>query len=360
LRPASPAAATVLAIAALFLVAAVAYVIATAPSAVPRTGISLAQPTGGGQAVVITVKKGDSAGAIGDRLESAHVIDNAASFQRLAKIAGAEKGLAAGDYEFLPDTSILDALTRIKQGLTAVRLVVVPEGLRLEEVANVLEKQGVVRAADFMTAAQTFVAGPGVDPNLLASRPAGFTMEGYLYPATYSFPRNASANDVVLAMVKAMSDRFTPALQADARASGLTIQQVLTLASIIQREAVYPADKPVMASVYLNRMKQGMPLQADPTVQYAIGSVGGNPQKFGYWKRDLTQDDLKLTSPYNTYVKQGLPPGPIAAPDIDSIIAVLHPAQTSYLYFASKPDGTTVYATTFEEHQRNVEKYLRP
>jgi UPF0755 protein len=135
---------------------------------------------------------------------------------------------------------------------------------------------------------------------------------------------------------------------------------VLTLASIIEREAVYPGDKPIMASVYLNRIKHNMPLQADPTVQYAIGSIAGNPAKFGFWKRDLTQDDLKNTSPYTTYVKSGLPPGPIASPDIDSIMAVLRPAQTDYLYFLSKPDGTTVYASSFEEHQRNVQKYLRP
>ena len=346
------------AVLAVLVVAGAAWVIARTPADVPRRGETQAMLMGG-DPVLIRVEAGDSAGTIGDRLEEQQIIDNAASFQRLARIAGVERGLAAGEYEFLPGTSVMDALTRIKTGLTSARVVTVPEGLRLEEVAQVLEKREVVRASEFMQAAQLFSGGPGVDPLLLASRPAGASLEGYVYPATYSFGRNVRAEDVVLKMVKALSERFTPALREEAKARGLSVQDVLILASIVEREAVRPEDKRLIASVFFNRIKAGMPLQADPTVQYALIPPGGAPRQGSFWKTDLSPDDLKLNSPYNTYVKQGLPPSPIANPHLDSILAVIRPAQTDYLYFLAKPDGSLVPARTFEEHERNVLRYLR-
>jgi UPF0755 protein len=334
-----------------------AWMIMGSPGAVPRTGLELAPPTDD-EPVYITVEAGDTAASIGKRLEAAGVIDSAGGFQRLAAITGAERNLAAGEYEFVRATSTLDALTRIRDGLTAARIVGFPEGMRLEEVAAILEQRGVVKADDFLAAANTIAtSGTGLDTDLLSSRPRTATLEGYIYPATYSFSRSVTPEEVVLTMLNAMSERFTPELRAEARAQGLTVHQVLTLASIVEREVVAPEERPIIASVYRNRLDQGMPLQADPTVQYAITARPGSIAQFGYWKKELSLTDLQFPSAYNTYVEPGLPPGPIGSVSIDSIKAVIHPAQTNYLYFVARNDGTHAFSATFDEHQLNVQRY---
>ena len=134
---------------------------------------------------------------------------------------------------------------------------------------------------------------------------------------------------------------------------------MITLASIVEREAVKPEERPLIASVFFNRLKVGMPLQADPTVQFALANDPLNVEKYGYWKKDLSLADLDVDSPYNTYKNMGLPPGPIACPGLDSIRAVLRPAQTNYLFFVAKDDGSHVFAETLEEHLRNVQLYQR-
>jgi UPF0755 protein len=343
---------------AVIVVGAATWIIAMSPSEVPRRGETL-PVLQGGDPVLIKVEAGDAAGKIGDRLQQSGVIDNAASFQRLAKISGAERGLAAGEYEFLPGTSVLDALVRIRSGLTSVRVITIPEGLRIEEVGAILERRGVMRASDFLLAASVFNGGQGVDPLLIGARPSGAGLEGWVYPATYSFGRSVRPEDVVTTMVKALSDRFTPALRQEAQQRGLSVQDVLTLASIVEREAGHAEDKSLIASVFLNRLKLGMPLQADPTVQYALIPPGSAPKSGSFWKPDLTAEDLNLTSPYNTYARPGLPPAPIASPSIESITAVIRPADTQYLYFLSDRNGKLVLARTFEEHEANVARYLR-
>jgi UPF0755 protein len=341
---------------AVFLGGAV-WVILGSPDSVSSTGLSL--PAGGSRdPVYITVQKGDNASTIGRRLQNSGIIESGTAFQRLAKLTGAERKLAAGEYEFVPGTSVLDALSRVRDGLTAARIVAVPEGMRVEEIANLLDRRGVVKASEFLAAANALAtSGSGIDADLLGSRPRSSTLEGYLYPATYGFNRSIGANEAVLQMVKALSDRLTPELREEARAQGLTLHQVLTLASIVDREVVLPEERPVIASVYRNRLKLDMPLQADPTVQYAIASRPGSIVEFGYWKRQLSSQDLAFDSTYNTYAKKGLPPGPISSPGIDSILAVIRPAKTDYLYFVARNDGSHAFSTTFEEHQRNVLRY---
>jgi UPF0755 protein len=335
-----------------------AWVITGSPGAVSRHGVDLSSP--GGDPVFVNVESGDSASSIAKRLQGAGVIDSAASFERLAKITGGDRALAAGEYEFVPGTSVLDALTRIHAGLTSARIVTIPEGLRLEEIAALLEKREVVKASDFLAAVNALATnGTGLDADLLKDKPRSATLEGYLFPATYSFKRNIDASEVALQMVSSLSKALPPELRAEARAQGLNLHEVLTLASIVEREAVIPSDRPLIASVYRNRLKIDMPLQADPTVQYAVASRPGSVVEYGYWKNQLTQQDLQFDSTYNTYAKIGLPPGPIANPGIDSIIAVIRPANTKYLYFVARNDGSHAFAETFEQHQANVEKYQR-
>ena len=341
---------------AVFLGGAI-WVIAGSAGSVSGRGIDL-PPLGLEDPIYITVQKGDNASTIGKRLEGSGIIESASSFERLAKLTGAERTLAAGEYEFVAGTSVLDALGRIRDGLTAARIVGVPEGMRLEEIANLLEKRGVLKASEFLAAANALATnGSGIDPDLIQSRPRSSTLEGYLYPATYGFNRSISANEAVLQMVKALSDRLTPGLREEARAQGLSLHQVLTLASIVDREVVIPEERALIASVYRNRLKIDMPLQADPTVQYAIAARPGSIIEYGYWKRVLSAQDLAFDSTYNTYTKRGLPPGPISSPGIESIVAVIRPARTDFLYFVARNDGSHAFSTTYEEHRRNVQRY---
>ena len=342
------------------LAGAAGWIIQSGPGAIPQQGVRLAAAADDNP-VYVKVEAGDNAASIGARLESKGIIASGASFEMLARLSGAERRLAAGEYEFLAATSAIDALARIRDGLTSARVVAVPEGMRIEEIAALLERRGVVKAGDFLVAANTIATtGTDIDADLLSSRPRASTLEGYLYPATYSFARSISANEAVLSMLKALSERLTPQLRDEARKQGLTVHQVLILASIVEREVVIPEERPLIASVYRNRLFLEMPLQADPTVQYAIAARPGNVVEFGYWKRFLSLQDLQFDSTYNTYVKKGLPPGPIASPGMDSILAVIRPAKTDYLFFVARNDGSHAFTATFEEHQRNVQRYQQP
>ena len=347
----------VVGVALALIIGAASWVILESPDSIPQTGLRF-ESVADDEARLIVVEGGDTAATIGARLASAGIISTGSSFERLAKITGAERTLVAGEYEFQLGTSPVDALVRIRDGLTASRVVAVPEGWRLEEVAELLETLEVVTSEDFLTAANALAtSGTSIDLDLLVSRPISGTLEGYIYPATYSFSRSVTATEVVLTMIEALSDRLTPQLREEARAQGLTVHQVLTLASIVEREVVLPEERALVASVYRNRLDIDMLLQADPTVQYAITARPGSIVEFGYWKRELSLQDLQFDSVYNTYRESGLPPGPIANPGIDSIIAVIRPAPRDFLFFVARNDGGHAFARTFEEHQANIRQF---
>jgi UPF0755 protein len=159
-------------------------------------------------------------------------------------------------------------------------------------------------------------------------------------------------------MARQFDKSVTPKLRQQLNARGLTLHQAVTLASIVEREAAVPAEQPIIASVYLNRLKRDMPLQADPTVQFAVASANlAEALGFGYWKRELTRTDLQLPSPYNTYVQRGLPPGPICSPGLSALEAVANPAETEFLFFVASGDGRHVFAKTDTEHAANVQRY---
>jgi UPF0755 protein len=305
-----------------------------------------------GEAALISIKEGDGAKAIAERLENAGVIQSARLFRVLVTFMDIEDELVAGDYEFDKGMTTLSVIDRIHNGITAPVMVTIPEGLRLEEVGALLEEKGVVSASDFLAATKKSYDFP-----FLAGLPAGVGLEGYLFPATYGFSRTVTGEEVVRQMLTAFNDKVVPEVPAPAESTDLTLHQVLTLASIVEREAVKPEERPLIASVYLNRLKLGIPLQADPTVQYALGNDSSSVSRYGYWKKTLSSADLAVESPYNTYKNVGLPPGPIAGPGLDSIRAVVRPARTNYLFFVAKDDGSHVFAETLEEHLRNVQQY---
>ena len=309
-----------------------------------------------GQTATIVVSKGDNARTIGDELEKAGVIRSGTWFRMLAEIEGVQNDLAAGSYVFQQDSDTQAVLDRIKVGILQPQvLVTIPEGLRIEQIADLLGRSGVGDTQALLAAMQS----GSYSGDLLNDKPAGSTLEGFVFPDTYYFPLKAKPQDVVNEMLAALNDRFDPSLRAAAQAEGLTDYQVLTLASIVEREAQVPEERPIIASVFLNRLKAGMPLQADPTVQYALAQNPDSVTQFGWWKQDLTEDDLRVDSPYNTYTHTGLPPGPICNPGRAAIDAVVHPAQTSYLYFVAKGDGTHAFASTLAEHNANVQKYQK-
>jgi UPF0755 protein len=305
--------------------------------------------------VSVEVSPGESAGDIAGRLESAGVIQSARLFRVLVSLMGVENEMVAGNYEFDRGMPTLQVIGRLRSGVTMPLMVTVPEGLRSEEIALLMERQGIVTADDFRRA---LTAGT-YDFAFLAERPPGAGLEGYLFPATYGFSRGVTAEEVVRRMLAAFDEQVTPELRQAIQDSGLTLHEAVTLASIVEREAVLPEERPIIASVFLNRLRLGMPLDADPTVQYAVASDPASVEQYGFWKQALTTEDLGVDSPYNTYVNSGLPPGPIANPGLASLEAVAHPAQTSYLYFVARQDGSHVFAETLEEHLRNVEQYQR-
>jgi UPF0755 protein len=305
--------------------------------------------------VQVQVAPGTSSAAIGRQMERAGVIDDGGLFATLTALMGLQGRLAAGTYEFGRGVPVADAVRRVRAGVTVPAVTVtIPEGKRLEEVAAILERQGVVSAADFLAAAR------GEPPQAAArDRPAGSTLEGYLFPDTYFFTKHATAQEVVQRLRATFEERLSPELYAAIQAQGLTLHEAVTLASIVEREAQVPEERPLIAAVFLNRLRAGMPLQADPTVQYALAADAASVQRYGWWKRDLTVEDLKIDSSYNTYVRSGLPPGPICNPGLAALRAVAYPAPVRYLYFVAKGDGTHAFAETLEEHNRNVARYQR-
>jgi UPF0755 protein len=312
----------------------------------PRSG-----PTPQPDAIVLVdIDEGAGAADAGEALEEAGVIESARAFRVLAALMGVGQRLAPGDYELHKGMSVVTTVLRISQGITASNVVTIREGLRSEEIAALLEERGVTSAAEFRAA-----LGDQYDEAFLDVLASG-ALEGVLFPASYGFARGTSAHQAIAQMLHAFQQRYEDSMEPELATapSGMSLRDVVTLASIVEREAQVADERPIIAGVFLNRLDQGIPLQADPTVQYALGSDPASVAEFGYWKGELSLADLAIDSPYNTYANAGLPPGPISNPGLDSILAVLEPAQTEYLYFVARPDGSHAFAETLEEHQRNV------
>jgi len=326
--------------------------ITESPGAIPDVRPGLTPSATQGEAVEVSVNAGQSPSEIADLLQKQGVIDSAVQFRVLVALLGYDQLLQAGDYEFERGTPALEAVYRMRRGIISSRYVTVVEGWRLEQTADALALNGVLRQ-EFLAAAHA----RGYDFDFLQDLDPETSIEGYLFPATYYFRRNDTPHDIAARMLQAFDQNVTPELRQEAQRAGLTTHEVVTIASIIEREAQVPSERPIMAQVFLKRLRLGIPLEADPTVQYALASDPTSVQQYGYWKQELSTADLETDSPYNTYRYFGLPPGPIAGPGLDSITAVIRPAKTNYLYFVAKPDGSHAFAETLQEHQENVKKY---
>jgi len=296
-----------------------------------------------GEEVFVDLPPGTSVQGIAERLADAGVVPDAVTFRVAARLMGSARRLQAGEYRFAAPASPYDIVARLVRGDVYSHAITFPEGLTIREMADIFEKGGLGTAEDFVRAAADTSAVRAID----AGAP---TLEGYLFPDTYSWSRQATAGDAVAAMVARFTQAFDSSVRAAAEADGLTARQVVTLASIIEKETASAAERPLISAVYRNRLRIGMPLQCDPTVIYAL-------MRAGRWKGNLTRQDLQIDSPYNTYRYRGLPPGPVAAPGHASLVAAVEPASVPYLYFVSRNDGTHVFASTLAEHSRNVAKW---
>ncbi|HKB26007.1 MAG TPA: endolytic transglycosylase MltG [Methylomirabilota bacterium] len=268
------------------------------------------------------------------------VIRSPSGFVLLSLARGSSRRLQAGEYEIERGATTLDVLRLLENGRIKLHPVLHPEGASVAELARALDAAQLARAADVVRLARdpAFLRTLGVDAP---------SLEGYLFPDTYQFVRGMTAEEMLTRMVQRMRGKLDPDLVARARARGLGVHQLLTLASIIEREAVVRDEMRLISAVFWNRLKLDMPLQADPTVQYAVGKE----------RRALTRADLATDSPYNTYRRTGLPPGPIASPGLPAIRAALDPAPVKYLYFVAMNDRRHYFSTTVAQHNAAVARY---
>lgn len=303
---------------------------------------------GSTETVVFEVRAGEGASSIGADLELQGLIRDRLEFRLLSALLGWNSELKSGRYEMSPGYSTWRILRKIGRGEVVQIPLTVPEGYTLAQIESLLVEKGWATKDSFDKALKDLDAA-GELAFLPASR-RGFIepYEGVLFPSTYYFENGAMPETIVRTMARTTVQVFTPELLARANEIGLTPWEVLTLASIIEKEAAVADERPVISSVYHNRLRVGMKLDSCPTVLYAVGKPVGKPLLF---------TDLEVVSPYNTYKNAGLPPGPIASPGLASIRAALYPADTEYFYFVSRNDGTNQFSKTFEEHQRAIQKY---
>lgn len=290
-----------------------------------------------GAAIRVIVPKGASFGAAADSLHKAGLVGSSAVFKLYARVKQTDRNIKPGTYLIKRGTPWSEILAALHGGHGLVNTITIPEGFTLSQIVPLLAKTltvpvDSVNAAVSDTAMIHRVGAPAKN------------LEGYLFPDTYAFPDGTRARDAVLEMVKRFDREWKPEYDQRLTQLGLTKHQLVTLASIVEREAKVPAERPVIARVYLNRLEKNMLLQADPTVQYAKGK---------HTPRVLLKD-LEVDSPYNTYKYPGLPPGPIASPGGASLSASLYPADVSYLYFVAAPDGHHEFRNTLSEHEQAV------
>lgn len=291
----------------------------------------------------VLIPAGSSYRAVAAELEKQGVITDKESFIILGKLMGATKSVRAGFYSLNTAMRPLEVLEYIKQGRIIEYQVVLPEGHTMRKTAQLLKELGLVDDQEFLAKATDpeYVRSLGIDAD---------TLEGYLFPATYYFPKGTTTDGIIRRLVSKYKEVFVDDFRVRAAEIGMTEHQVITLASLIEREAMIDKERLLISSVFHNRLKKGMRLQCDPTVIYMLESRGN-------WNGDITKADLRAKDPYNTYTNAGLPPGPIANPGKPSIIAALYPADVGYIFFVSRNDGTHFFSSNIAEHNLAVKQF---
>ncbi|MEJ2154793.1 MAG: endolytic transglycosylase MltG [Desulfobacteraceae bacterium] len=308
-------------------------------------GISLYQyahrPTSAdGAEEIVAVAPGEKFTALAAKLEQRGIITQASKFIRLALIKGVDKKLKSGEYPLTATMTPVEVLDVLVSGKSYLYRLTIPEGFTLRQIAEQVAAIGLGDAEKFIALATS--AEYAATLNIEAD-----TLEGYLFPDTYYFPKSASEDTIIRQMADRFNEQFIPKWRLRAKDLNRSIHEIVTLASIIEKETGDPSERPIIASVFHNRLRKRMRLESDPTVIYGIPDFDGNIKRI----------HLATPTPYNTYKIRGLPPGPIANPGREAIKAALYPAKTDYLFFVSKKDSTHQFSTNIRDHQKAVRKY---
>lgn len=309
------------------------------------TLVYLGSSAGARNPVTLKIAPQSTTSQIAAQLEENGLIRNAGYFKLYAKYTGADRSLKPGKYFFKGTESLSQIISMLQTGSPDTFSFTIPEGYTLEQIINLLASKGIAPEEELLTA----IEDQGLEFPYLDELPEGPNrFEGFLFPDTYTIEAETSAKDIIQLMLDRFSEVYTAEYAARAKELDMTTVEVITLASIIEREAKQQEDRPLVSAVFHNRLDKGMLLQSCATVQYALGEV----------KPVLYNTDLQTESPYNTYLYVGLPPGPIAVPGEASLKAALYPADVSYLYFVAKPDGSHVFSNTLQEHNEAKNKYI--
>lgn len=297
----------------------------------------------------IEVTQGDSAAEVVAQLEVVGLLEDGTLLRNYLQYRGLDTSIEAGGYELSGGMSVREIAEALQSAKVQERVFTVVEGWRREQIAQALAESNLgIQPNDFIQASSQLPPAY----SSLVDIPPSVSLEGLLFPDTYTFDPDADAEEMVTSMLENFNQRVVADLRAGFQSQGFSLYQALILASIVEREAVVPDEREIIASVFINRLSLDMKLEADPTVQYALGQQPDG----SWWKAPLSLEDLEINSPYNTYLYQGLPISPICNPGLDSLRAVAFPATTPYLYFRAMCDGSGrhSFAETFEEHELNA------
>ncbi len=290
----------------------------------------------------ISFPPGSGIRKLADELKSGGIIRSSWHFVLLTRLRGQAHKLQAGDYRFNDGMTVTQILNKLVAGDVDYRRFSLPEGYSIYQAAELLNQKGYFKKDSFLDKCR--------DAALLSRLGGGLqSVEGYLYPATYNLLRGAGEEQLIAQMVDQFEKKYAELTTEGGTPGGMTKHEIVTLASLIEKEAISPEEKPLISSVFHNRLRLGMPLQSDPTAVYGVRAFSGK----------VTKADIQRPSPYNTYLNPGLPPGPIGNPGSGAIQAALKPSRSDYLYFVARQDGTHQFSRTLEEHNRAVERYLK-
>jgi UPF0755 protein len=303
----------------------------------------LATPSGSGKNVFLCdFGRGESLRSIATSLEERKVIKSAGFFVLYARLRGDAGRLKAGHYKLSDDLPPVEILRRMVAGEVFVFRFTAPEGYSIYQIAELLSERRMFDKGAFLKECfkRPLLEELGIE---------GKSVEGYLYPSTYDFNPGISPADVIRRMVKQFEKVYQSDFSGSVKKCGLSKREIIILASMIEKEAMAPWERPIIASVFHNRLLRGMPLQSDPTAVYGVRAFAGS----------VSKDDICRKTPYNTYLIGGLPPGPIGNPGREAIRAAMNPAKTDYLYFVARKDGTHYFSRTLEEHNLAVRRFLK-
>ena len=300
-----------------------------------------------GENIIITVEPGMTNADIATLLQNKKMINSPVFFRLQSKFARMERSLQAGEYEIVSGMSNWEIIDLFSKGQVRHKTLTIPEGYTIEQIAKKIEESGLGSAEEFKKAAKDYAPYSYMETS---NYNVIFKAEGFAYPSTYYLSPGSAEKEILAIMVKEFDTQLTEDIRQKAKDKNMSIRDLVNLASLVEKEAVFPEERPVIAGVFLKRLQIQMPLQSDTTIQYILGVQ----------KKEISIADTKIDSPYNTYLYAELPPGPIASPSISTINAVLDPKQTNYLYFVADLEGHHHFTETYQDHLKEIERIHGP